>query len=91
MTRAPLAKRIAAGLLALLWQECLRTTVPAAPAQDVSALNMYANDPNCDVALECGDTGPGSGPSRTACVITSLSHRSKTAFALITYGQCLRR
>jgi len=38
MTRASLARRIAPGLLALAWQEGLRTTVPAAPTRDVSAL-----------------------------------------------------
>ena len=38
MTRASLARRIAPALLALAWQDGLRTTVPAAPAQGVSAL-----------------------------------------------------
>jgi hypothetical protein len=38
MTRASLARRIAPVLLALAWQDGLRTTVPAAPARGVSAL-----------------------------------------------------
>ena len=38
MTRASLTRRIAAGLLALAWQDGLRTTVPAAPARGISAL-----------------------------------------------------
>ena len=38
MTRASLASRIAPVLLALAWQDGLRTTVPAAPARGVSAL-----------------------------------------------------
>jgi hypothetical protein len=38
MTRASLARRIALGLLALAWNDCLRTTVTAAPARGVNAL-----------------------------------------------------